>query len=64
MMLCSTHKQNLILYNTNYQYIDMPQLRLNRETLQVQKYACHIGHPIGNANVQKVACNNALCDIV
>ena len=42
----------------------MPQLRLNRETLQVQKYACHLGHPIGNENVNKIACNNAFRDIV
>ena len=42
----------------------MPQLHINGETLQVQKYACHLGHPIGNENVNKIACNNALRDIV
>ena len=42
----------------------MPQFHINEETLQVQKYACHLGHPIGNENVNKIACNNALRDIV
>jgi len=66
MMLCSIHKNktHLILYNTNYQYIDMPLLHINGEMLQVQKYVCHLGHPIGNENVYTIAFNNALRDIV
>ena len=42
----------------------MPQLHLNGEILQVQKYTCHLGHPIGNENINKIACNNAFRDIV
>ena len=42
----------------------MSQLHLNRETLQVQKRARHLSHPIGNENVNQIVCNNALCDIV
>jgi len=53
-VMFNSQKCHLILYNTNYQYIDMPQLHLNGETLQVQKYACHLGHPIGNENVNKI----------
>ena len=32
VMFNSHNKSHLILYNTNYQYIDMPQLNLNGET--------------------------------
>ena len=60
----NSQNRHPIMYNTNYQYIDMPQLYLNGETVQIQKYACHPGHPIGNENVNKIGCNNSLCDIV
>ena len=55
-MLCSIHqkKPHLILNNTNYQYIDIPRLYLNGETLQVQKCDCHLGHSIGNKSVELI----------
>ena len=56
MMLSSTYKTNLIRYDANYQYVNMPQLHLNGETL----WDCPQGQPIGNENVNKIACNNVL----
>jgi len=41
----------------------MHQLDLNGRTQQVQKCACHLGHPIGSENVN-ITCNNVLRDIV
>lgn len=63
-VIFNSQKSHLILYNTNYQYIDMPHLQLNGETLHIQRNAYHLGHPIGNDNVNKIACNNAIRDIV
>jgi hypothetical protein len=42
----------------------MPQFHINGERLYFQKCACQLGHPIGNQNVNKITCNNVLCDSV
>ena len=39
-------------------------MHIIEETLQVQKFTFHLGHPIGNENVNKIVCNNGLRDIV
>ena len=42
----------------------MSKLYPNGETPQAQKCPCHFGHHICNENVNKIACNSGLSDIV
>ena len=63
-VLFNSQKSHLVLYGTGSRYEDMPPLSLNGESLKVQATATHLGHIIGNNNMNNIAVSNAKRDIV
>jgi len=63
-VLFNSQKSHLIIYNTNFNYQDIPPLKLNGEKLESKEVANHLGHPIGNTDTNNSAIGNAVKDIV
>jgi len=60
----NTSKTHFIIYNERRKYQKMVPLCLNGETLNIQRVAIHLGHPVAIDNVNSITIRNAKRDLI